>query len=86
MVLSLTLASVALMWAEMSPSRARAGRFSGGPRPRRGVRKVCAGCERQRARFRYHGVVKWDRYHTLCMRCFRSQADQLKSRLAGGAS
>ena len=45
---------------------------------RRAVRKVCAGCERQRALFRYHGVVKWDRYHTLCFRCFRGQVDALR--------
>jgi hypothetical protein len=45
---------------------------------RRAVRKVCAGCERQRALFRYHGVVKWDRYHTLCFRCFRAQVDALR--------
>ena len=49
---------------------ARAGRGS--------VRKVCRGCERQRALFRYHGVVRWDRYHTLCFRCFRSQLDRLR--------
>jgi hypothetical protein len=48
-------------------------------RPRhRAVRKVCAGCERQRALFRYHGVVKWDRYHTLCFRCFHAQVDSLR--------
>jgi hypothetical protein len=46
---------------------------------RRAVRKVCAGCERQRALFRYHGVVKWDRYHTLCFRCFRAQVDALRN-------
>ena len=39
----------------------------GRPRPethRRGrhpVKKVCRGCERQRALFRYHGIVRWDR-------------------------
>lgn len=42
------------------------------------VRKVCRGCERQRALFRNHGVVRWDRYHTLCFRCFRSQLDRLR--------
>ena len=42
-------------------------------RPRRSVRKVCAGCERQRAVFRSHGVVTWHRYHTLCARCFRAK-------------
>ena len=45
---------------------------------RRAVRKICAGCERQRALFRYHGVVKWDRYHTMCFRCFRAQVDRLR--------
>lgn len=49
------------------------------------VRKVCRGCERQRALFRYHGVVRWDRYHTLCFRCFRSQLDRLR-RSAGRAA
>ena len=82
MVLSLALAGVALVWAEMTPGRVRAGRFSGEARPRRAVRKVCIGCERQRARFRYHGVVKWDCYHTLCLRCFRAQADRLAVRSA----
>ena len=47
-------------------------------RPRRAVRKICAGCEQQRALFRYHGVVKWDRYHTMCFRCFRAQVDRLR--------
>jgi hypothetical protein len=42
------------------------------------VRKVCRGCERQRALFRYHGVVRWDRYHTLCFRCSRAQLDRLR--------
>jgi hypothetical protein len=82
MVLSLAAAGVALVWAEMTPRTARAGRFMGKGRPRRAVRKVCVGCERQRARFRYHGVVKWDRYHTLCLRCFRAQADRLAMRSA----
>jgi hypothetical protein len=81
MVLSLTLACVALMWAEMTPGRARAGRFTG-LRPRKAVRKVCVGCERQRARFRSHGVVTWDRYQTLCLRCFRAQADRRAVRCA----
>jgi hypothetical protein len=46
-----------------------------GPRPR-ALRKVCAGCERHRALFRTHGVVKWDRFHTLCFTCFRAQRDR----------
>jgi hypothetical protein len=73
MALSLVFAGVALFLAEMGAGHERAARFLGNGRiPRRAVRKVCAGCERQRALFRYHGVVKWDRYHTLCRRCFRA--------------
>jgi len=74
MALSLALAGMALFLVEIGTGHERAGRFLGQDRkPRRAVRKVCAGCERQRALFRYHGVVKWDRYHTLCGRCFRAQ-------------
>jgi len=47
--------------------------------PKHAVRKVCAGCERQRALFRYHGIVKWDRHHTLCFRCFRAQVNRLRA-------
>ena len=47
--------------------------------PRHAVRKVCVGCERQRALFRHHGIVTWDRHHTLCFRCFRAQADRLRA-------
>jgi hypothetical protein len=72
MVLSLAFAGVALFLAEMGAGHERAERLlEAGRRRRRAVRKVCAGCERQRALFRSHGVVKWDRYHTLCRRCFR---------------
>jgi len=82
MALSLAFAGVALFLAEMGSGHGRAPRFAGGGRrPRRAVRRVCAGCERQRALFRYHGVVKWDRYHTLCLRCFRAQAEGLKCKM-----
>jgi hypothetical protein len=85
MALSLVCAGVALFLAEMGAGHERAARFLGrGRTPRRAVRKVCAGCERQRALFRYHGVVKWDRYHTLCRRCFRAQVESLKCRHAEG--
>jgi hypothetical protein len=82
MALSLAFAGVTMFLAEMGAGRERAARFMGKGKPRRAVRKVCAGCERQRALFRYHGVVKWDRYHTLCMRCFGGQKDSLKRRWA----
>lgn len=81
MALSLALAGMAMFLMEMGAGRERAARFLGAGRRRRAVRKVCAGCERQRALFRYHGVVKWDRYHTLCMRCFRAQVSVLKCRV-----
>jgi hypothetical protein len=84
MALSLVVAGVALFLAEMGAGHERAARFLGKPHaPRRSVRKVCAGCERQRALFRYHGVVKWDRYHTLCRRCFRAQVDAFSCRVPG---
>ena len=60
MVLSLALTRMAVLWSEMSPARARAPRDPGRLQRRRAVGKVCAGCERQRARFREHGVVTWD--------------------------
>jgi hypothetical protein len=87
MALSLAFAGVALFLAEMGTGHERAGRFLGRDRkPRRAVRKVCAGCERQRALFRCHGFVKWDRYHTLCGRCFRAQRVLLVARACRPAS
>lgn len=35
-------------------------------------RKLCIGCKRRRARFRYRGVVRSDRVHTLCFQCYRA--------------
>ena len=78
MALSLAFAGVALFLSEMDAGHGCARGFVGRGGPRRAVRKVCAGCERQRALFRSHGIVKWDRYHTLCLRCFRAQAEALK--------
>jgi len=68
MALSLALAGVMLFLADFRATEA----FS---RPRRrraavrAVRKVCAGCERQRATLRSHGIVTWPRFATLCRRC-----------------
>ena len=82
MALSLAFAGVALFLTEMGSGHERALRFTGRRRTaRRAVRKVCVGCERQRALFRSHGVVKWDRYHTLCLRCFRAQGEALKCKV-----
>jgi hypothetical protein len=46
---------------------------------RRG-RHACRQCGRRHARFAYRGVVKWDRSHELCFRCFRSLVDAQKAR------
>jgi hypothetical protein len=47
----------------------------------RGSRHVCAGCHQRKARFRYRGMVKADRHHTLCFECFRAAANRLRSRV-----
>lgn len=41
-------------------------------------KKVCRVCLERRALFRFRGVVKWDKHHSLCFRCFRSQANRLR--------
>ncbi len=43
------------------------------------ARHVCRECESRRALFRYHGIVKWDRYHTLCFQCYRRQLDRMRA-------
>ena len=76
MTMSLVLGMAVVGLMEYSVAHARADRFVMRMRTRRSVRAVCAGCARQRALFRRYGIVKWDRYHTLCFRCFRAQVDQ----------
>src|SRR5579859_2919618 len=44
-------------------------------------RKLCVGCRRRRALFRYHGAVRFDRDHKLCFRCYRSAMDRLVATL-----
>jgi hypothetical protein len=49
------------------------------------VKHVCRECESRRALFRYRGMVKWDRYHTLCFQCYRRYLDrQRAASLAAG--
>lgn len=43
------------------------------------VKHACRECESRRALFRYRGIVKWDRYHTLCFQCYRRQMDRLRA-------
>jgi hypothetical protein len=49
-------------------------------RPRAAARHICRECESRRALFRYHGIVKWDRYHTLCFQCYRRHLDRQRAR------
>ena len=46
-------------------------------RPRR---HACRQCGCRHARFAYRGAVKWDRFHELCFRCYRSLVDAQKAR------
>lgn len=50
----------------------------------RATRHICARCGKRRARFQYRGVVRADRDHTLCFRCFRSETDRQRARILGG--
>ena len=45
------------------------------------ARRQCVSCQRRKARFRYRGVVKADRDHTLCFECFRAERDRHRARL-----
>jgi hypothetical protein len=47
----------------------------------RGARRLCHSCRDRKARFRFRGVVKADRDHTLCFECFRSERDRRRAQL-----
>ena len=44
-------------------------------------RHVCRQCRCRHARFAYRGAVRWDRFHELCFRCYRSVVDARKARV-----
>lgn len=46
------------------------------------IQRACQGCGDRRARFRYRGVVKADRDHTLCFECFRAEGNRVNARRA----
>ena len=50
---------------------------------RAAVKHVCRECESRRALFRYRGIVKWDRYHTLCFQCYRRLLDRQRAAALG---
>jgi hypothetical protein len=43
------------------------------------IKKMCVFCRERRARFRYAGRVRWDRFHSACFQCYRSQRERLRS-------
>ncbi len=45
-------------------------------------RHLCAACRERQARFRYRGVVKADRAHTLCFECYRAELNRQRARRA----
>ena len=47
----------------------------------RKVLRLCRSCAMRKARFRYHGIVKADRDHSLCFECFRSERDRRRAQL-----
>ncbi|MBM3781077.1 MAG: hypothetical protein FJW29_05290 [Acidobacteria bacterium] len=51
-------------------------------RPAAAVKHACRECESRRALFRYRGIVKWDRYHTLCFQCYRKHVDRTRTAIA----
>ena len=50
-------------------------------RNRRRIAKNCQSCQERKARFRYRGVVRADRDHTLCFECYRAERDRRRARL-----
>jgi hypothetical protein len=43
------------------------------------VLRLCRSCAERKALFRYRGVVKADRDHTLCFECFRAERDRRRA-------
>ena len=40
------------------------------------LKQLCQRCRDRKARFKYRGVVRADRDHTLCFECYRSERDR----------
>ncbi len=43
------------------------------------ARRLCETCRERKARFRFRGVVKANKNHTLCFACFRSERDRRRA-------
>jgi hypothetical protein len=44
------------------------------------VTKLCADCQRRKARFKYRGRVKVDRGHVLCFQCWCAELNRSRAR------
>ena len=66
----------------MSPAAAHRIETAGsGPGTSGRIRHVCCGCRARRVRFQHRGVVRADRDHDLCFRCYRAESERLRARL-----
>ena len=45
----------------------------------RKVLRLCHSCAERKARFRFRGMVKADRDHSLCFECFRAERDRRRA-------
>jgi hypothetical protein len=46
---------------------------------RKQVKQLCQQCHDRKAKFKYRGVVRADRDHTLCFECYRSERNHLRA-------
>jgi hypothetical protein len=54
--------------------------FPGGELEGRRPSATCRNCQDRKALFRYRGVIKADRAHTLCFQCYRAELDRARAR------
>jgi hypothetical protein len=45
------------------------------------LRRNCESCRLRKARFRYRGIVRTDRDHTLCFACYRAVRDRRRAQM-----
>jgi hypothetical protein len=45
------------------------------------LRRNCESCRLRKARFRYRGIVRTDRDHTLCFECYRAVRDRRRAQM-----
>ena len=50
------------------------------------LKQLCQRCRDRKARFKFRGVVRADRDHTLCFECYRSERQRSRARLLANRS